>query len=314
MKLLPWAAEAAAAHSGIELAGIVDAAYRSSRLMLPRTAAGAAARRAFNPRGLVRISDRPPLLTTCGGVARRHRVPLLRSGAPGVNDPIFIDALAALRPDSALVLMVGQVFEPPLLSTCGAAANYHDGLLPAYRGVGATSWSVYRQEPQSGFSFNLLNEGIDAGPVLLQGSVDVRPGETTGQVERAKTQAARTHLKDVLALLLEGASGRQQRGDSSLFTRADLAAARAVGDSSKIEWNELRRRLRAFEEVQLGIDGEKLPVTAVRRGPRGPGKGLVFATADGVLAAPTRIKHMPPLLYRVEERRAAGSDRERQAL
>ena len=296
-KLLPDVANAVAAHGGVELVAVADAGHGSSRLRVPRAALSRTARWAFNRRSFEQIADRPPLLASPPNVARKHHVALLRSGVRGVNHPTFVNSLQSLRPDATLVLMVGQIFRPRLLTACGVAVNYHDGLLPAYRGIGATGWSVYHGHSRSGFSFALLGEGVDSGPVLLQGSVGVRPGETAGQVERAKTAAAGTKIGDLLELLASGTDGEPQRGEAMLFTRADLAGIRAVGDPGKIEWSELERRLRAFDEVHLELDGVRWPVTALHRGPR---HSLEFATADGVIAAPLRIRHLPPSVHRLQ--------------
>ena len=296
-KLLPNVANAVGAHGGVELVAVADAGHGSSRLRVPRAALSRTARWAFNRRSFEQIADRPPLLASPSSVARSHHVPLLRSGLPGVNHPAFVRSLDSLRPDATLVLMVGQIFKPPLLAACGLAVNYHDGLLPAYRGIGATGWSLYDGQARSGFSFALLGEGVDNGPVLLQGVVDVRPGETAGQVEREKTAAAGTRIGDLLDLLVDGAGGEPQSGKATLFTRADMANIRAVGDPRTVEWEELERRLRAFDEVHLELAGVRWPVTALERDARG---SLEFATADGVTAAPLRIRHVPAAVYRLQ--------------
>ncbi len=299
-KLLPRAADAVAARRGVELVAIVDAAYGHSRLRAPRAVLSRVGRWAFNRRSFPQIADRSPIFATAAGVARRHGVPLLRSGGPGVNDPAFVRSLEAVAPDATLVLMVGQIFKPPLLAACGTAVNYHDGLLPAYRGVGATGWSVYHEQPRSGFSFSLLAEGVDDGPVLLQDAVEIRPGETAGQVERAKTEAAGARIDEMLGLLLDGADGAEQSGEAATFTRANLAQMRSVGDPGTFEWRELQQRLRAFDEIHLRLAGETWPVTALERGERG---GLTFTTADGVVATARRVRHFPPALQRLRSMR-----------
>jgi methionyl-tRNA formyltransferase len=301
VKLLRTALDVASRRSDIEVAGIVDAAkHGPPPLRLPRVLASEVARRAFNPLTSTQITDRPPLLATCAGFARLYRVPLLAPRGLTVNDPSFVGALqSSLRPDAAIVLMVGQVFSHPLLSACGSAVNYHAGSLPDYRGVGSTAWSVYNGESRSGFVYNRLSEGLDEGPVLLQGSVEIPPGTTAAQVERAKTERASARIGEAMDLLVAGAPGYEQRGEAAMFTRADLAAIRAVGDPSTLTWAELQRRLRSFEEVELHLRGERWAVTRVRRLRKCRGHPrLAFATADGIAAEPTRFRHLPLSIYR----------------
>jgi methionyl-tRNA formyltransferase len=218
-----------------------------------------------------------------------------------VNDPGFVEALrSSVRPDAAIVLMVGQVFSRPLLTACGVAVNYHAGSLPDYRGVGSTSWSVYNEEPRSGFVYNRLTEGLDEGPVLLRDSVEIPPETTAAQVERAKTERASARFDEALDLLMAGVPGYDQHGEAVMFTRADLAAIRTVGDPSTLTWAELQRRLRSFEEIELDLCGERWKVTRVRRlRGRRRHRRLAFVTSDGVAAEPTRFRHMPRSIYRV---------------
>lgn len=196
--------------------------------------------------------------------------------------------------------MVSQIFEPPLLEACGDPANYHNGLLPAYRGLAATAWSVYDGVPRSGFSYHRMVEQVDAGPLLVQGAVDVSRAAGTATVERAKTRHAAASIDTALRLLVERDPGSPQAGEPSTFTSADRAAIRIVGDPSGVAWDELERRLRAFELVELELAGRRWEVTALRRvagRPRHP--ALAFTTVDGVRAEPSRFVHLPLALHRV---------------
>ena len=69
--------------------------------------------------------------------------------------------------------MVGQIFRAPLLDACRRPINYHDGLLPNYRGVAATGWSIYRGESQSGFTFHRMASGSTGARSCVQGRVQV---------------------------------------------------------------------------------------------------------------------------------------------
>ncbi len=178
--------------------------------------------------------------------------------------------------------------------------NYHAGSLPGYRGVGSTAWSVYNGDPRSGFVYNHLRDELDEGPVLLQGSVAVPPEATAAQVERAKTKRASAHIGEAMDLLVTGAPGNDQRGEAAMFTRADLAAIRAVGNPATLTWTELQRRLRSFEQIELHLRGEHWTVTRICRLRECRRRHhLAFTTADGVAAEPTRFKHLPLSIYQM---------------
>lgn len=298
MKLLRASLDAVAVQPDVEVAAIVDTANRPlTHLRLLRQLATVVAQRAFNPTTAKRIGDRPFPLATPARLARRHRVPLFAPGTNGVNDPALVKSLRSLRPDGSIVLMAGQVFDKPLLDSCGSIVNYHDGFLPAYRGVGTTAWSVHNGEAKSGFVFNRLVAGLDEGPILLQGSVDIPPGAGTAEVERAKTAKATGYLRQALDLLRDDAHGQEQDGAVRMFRRGERANIRRVGDPSKLTWGELQRRLQAFEEITLELAGQPWPVTRLRRMEE-LDRRLGFVTADGVVAAPDRIRHLPPAVFR----------------
>lgn len=298
MKILRASLDTVAARPDVEIAAMVDTANRPpTHLRMLRQLGTTAAQHTFNPMTAKRIGDRPSPLSTPTRLARQRRVPLLAPGAAGVNDPALVKSVASLRPDGSMVLMVGEVFDDPLLHACGSIANYHDGFLPAYRGVGATAWSVYNGEDRSGFVFNRLVPGVDEGPVLIKGSVEVPPGAGTAEIERAKTAKAAGHLDEVIDLLRQGAGGQEQNGVAGMFRRGERAAIRRVGDPSKLTWGELQRRLQAFEEITLELAGQRLPVTRLRRTGQIEGK-LGFVTADGIAAAPDRVRHLPPSMFR----------------
>lgn len=296
--LLAAILKTAAARPDIEVVAIVDAAYAApsaSPLRVPRALARWGALRAFNLNTRAEPSV-PVALSTCASLARRRRIPVLAPRRRGVNDQGFVGELAALEPDAAIGLMVGQIFRAPLLAACGMPINYHDGALPDYRGVAATSWSIYERASRSGFSFHVMTEDVDRGPILLQGAVTLGPRAALWPVERAKTRLASSQLDRLFDLLASGAgSTRGQVGPGSSFSRADLLAIRTVEAPSALTVEELELRLRAFETLELTLSGEPTNATALRRiGRRPRSRRLAFTSADGVWLEPSRIGHLPP--------------------
>jgi methionyl-tRNA formyltransferase len=195
--------------------------------------------------------------------------------------------------------MVDQLFRPPLLAASGEAVNYHNAVLPSHRGFGGPEFCVYQGERRSGFTFHRMIEGLDEGPILLPGFVAVAPGASADAVERAKTELACAEIDALLDAIVGREPGTPQGDDGATFTKAEVAAIRAVGDGSGHSFEELERRLRAFGVLEL-TDGEAtLPVTALRRS-----DDSELASADGVRFEATRILHLRPSLFRLY--RSAG--------
>ena len=58
------------------------------------------------------------------------------------------------------------------------AINFHDGPLPKYAGVHATSWALMNREKSHGVTWHLIGECVDAGEILEQHVFDI-PAEAT---------------------------------------------------------------------------------------------------------------------------------------
>jgi methionyl-tRNA formyltransferase len=241
--------------------------------------------------------------------ARGLRVPrgtsIIVPPARDVNHPEFVGLVRQeLRPDAALSLGCEQILGGDLLAALSRPVNYHTGLLPTYRGLRSTAWSLYKGEAVTGFSYHLMEEGIDTGPILVQRSIPIRPGSTPKELEWEKTRLAIEAMPKVLDALVSGDSGRPQTGTPSYFGMRDFLRVTSVADPATLSWKELEQRLHAFAVLTISIDGEPYPVTRLRRvgseHRRRP--ELAFTTLDGVLVEPSRLRYLSVPLYRAYQR------------
>lgn len=227
----------------------------------------------------------------------RAGVPLIVPPAGGVNDPAFVDWVARdLRPDAALSFYCLQIVRRPLLDACGRLVNYHDGRLPAYRGLHATSFSLYAGDPESGFTFHHMDEGVDTGDVLVEGAVPNDPKAGLWEIAGAKAAAAAAALPEVIDAIGRGDPGRPQEGEPGYHSRQDGEAMRDIPDPGALTADELMRRVRAFGWLDVVIDGRVRHMTRLRRAD--PGRPLTFRTADGATLAPDRLRGLPLRLQR----------------
>lgn len=298
---LEAAARGGTAAPGVTVAAVVDTAP------VPRGRPGALARRAAamalwslcgagSPAAPRRRVGAPLDLAR---IARRHGVPLVVPPERDISHPRLAECLVdEMGVTAALSLGCLQLFRRPLLDRLATAVNFHDGLLPDYRGLSATSWSVYRGEAASGFTFHHVSERLDGGDVLVEEALPVEPGSSVHDLLVAKARRAAARMDEVLAAVAEGRPGRPQEPGGRYFGRREREAIVRVGDPGSIDWPDLGRRLHAFDRVFLDLAGRSWEVTAVRR-VAGRGGPLAFTTRDGVRAEPVRFLHLPRPLYRL---------------
>jgi amino acid adenylation domain-containing protein len=122
------------------------------------------------------------------------------------------------------------------------AINFHDGPLPRYAGLHATSWALLNGETSHGITWHLMDEGVDTGHVLEQVDVEIRAEDTAFSLNVRCYEAAFqgfTALADRLAdpLWREGARP-QDRGARTVYGKFDKPFAGGF-----LRWSDGARRV-----------------------------------------------------------------------
>ncbi len=94
-------------------------------------------------------------------------------------DRMLVTALRAFDP--ALVCLAGfmRILSPEFLKEyAGRVLNIHPALLPSFPGLHAQKQALEYGVKISGCTVHLADEGVDTGPILLQGAVEVQEVDT----------------------------------------------------------------------------------------------------------------------------------------
>ena len=236
----------------------------------------------------------PRLVKLC----RTHGIPIIIPPNRDINHPDLKGQLQEFF--SSQIGFSGycpQILGSDLLNLFDSAVNYHNGLLPKYRGLRASAWSIYYRETESGFTFHYMTERIDDGRILLQRSLPVAPGVSYREVEINKALLARSCLDEVLEMVLTQEVGREPTGPESYFSSDAWRRLVTIEDPGKISAAELQHRIDCFEILNLKVEGEVYPVTEVVEDDGGARLG--FRTSDGASLRPKRFLYLPYSLYRL---------------
>lgn len=249
-------------------------------------------RDSFNPPGRSRLPVVPR--ARLHQIAGRLSVPVIVPPERNVNDPNFVEQLRnELQPTLALSLGCLQILRPELLAVFHMAVNCHDGYLPDYKGLNATAWSLYRRETRTGYTYHVIDSGIDSGPVLLQDSIEIRSEATVAEVGWEKTQRAAGEAGRVLDLMVARAEGAAQRKPGSYFSAADRRRICNIDNPAQLDSGEILHRLRCFGVLNVRLGRSIYEITALRQAD----SRLSFTTADGVTLDPYRMLWLPRWLY-----------------
>jgi methionyl-tRNA formyltransferase len=85
-----------------------------------------------------------------------------------------------------------RIIRPDVLDRYDAVYNLHPGLLPWGRGYYPVFWALWEGTP-AGATLHEVVAALDAGPIIDQVEVDVRPDDTGGSLH-ARVQAAERAL------------------------------------------------------------------------------------------------------------------------
>ncbi|NND60146.1 MAG: hypothetical protein HKN49_07740, partial [Gammaproteobacteria bacterium] len=186
--------------------------------------------------------------------ARRRRFQVVIPADGDINDAAFIDDLRdRFRPTVAISCICLSRFSPRLLASFDYAVNYHNALLPMYRGLRATAWSVYNNEKSTGYTYHLMDEALDEGAILKQESIPVHDNSTVIDLDLVKAEMAAQAVPEILNMIAARSAGHSQTGEGSYYSRKDAVTLQTIDDTTSVDSKEILRRLRAFGVLYLTI-------------------------------------------------------------
>lgn len=97
------------------------------------------------------------------------------------NSMETIDFMERRKPDVILISHVGLIKGDLLRVSRLGIINIHPGILPKYRGLRPVYWQLYNVDPV-GTTVHFVDEGIDTGPILMTGSIDINETDTLGTI------------------------------------------------------------------------------------------------------------------------------------
>lgn len=116
-------------------------------------------------------------------VALATRAPAVRDEAAGsgltvVEPDRLADVLSAGSVDVLFSIANERVLPDDVIGAVAHAVNFHDGPLPAYAGLGVTTWAIHAGEPAHGVSWHRMTAEVDNGEVLLADSFPIADDDT----------------------------------------------------------------------------------------------------------------------------------------
>lgn len=239
------------------------------------------------PSGRSRTPAPPPL----AAAARESGLPLFQPER--ISRPESVERLRREAPDVLVVISYGQILKQDVLSIPRlGCVNVHGSLLPRHRGASPVQAAILAGDETTGVATMLMDEGLDSGPVLMERSTPVRPGETAGELHDRLADLGAALLVETLVDLGSGRA-RPRPQDSARATFCGLVRK----EDGHIRWAEsaisIERMIRAYQPWPLAcclLPGRNGPLRAallkaeVVQGTVAP-PGTVLTASGGELVA-----------------------------
>lgn len=148
--------------------------------------------------------------------ASRHGIPTLVIPRKPYGDDLLaysqamLDAVSPHQPDLVLLAGFMSILADPFISTfAGRMMNTHPALIPAFYGKGAYGHHVHQAVLDygvkvSGASIIFVEEGVDTGPIILQGAVPVEDNDTVDTLSARVLAVEHRLFVEAVKLFAEG--------------------------------------------------------------------------------------------------------------
>lgn len=213
-------------------------------------------------------------------VADHIGVPLLRAWR--VNDEHTLLDLAGLDLDAAVMASFDQIIGARALAVPRQGwMNVHPSALPARRGPEPVYWTIADGDRIAGITMHRAVPKVDAGPVLMQRTLEVAADDTSGTLTRRLSDVGSAALGEAVGRLLAGEAGEPLDLTNSSY-------APSVGhrhlDSAPSVATALRMIRAGVPNMPAWttIDSHVVYVIAAHAGAPGQGQSSL-ALADGVI-------------------------------
>ncbi len=113
------------------------------------------------------------------------------------------ELLSVMEPDLICLAGYMRVLSPDFVAAYrGRILNIHPSLLPKFPGLHPQRQALEAGEKESGCTVHLVDENVDAGPIVVQRRVPILPGDTEETLaERILEQEHRAYPEAILRVL-----------------------------------------------------------------------------------------------------------------
>ena len=197
-----------------------------------------------------------------------------------INDKKFIHNIKNNNYDYAFSICCNQIFKNKLISSFHRVINYHSSILPKYKGLNSTLWSLLFREKYTGFSYHYIDNKIDNGCIIYQDKFKINYNHSYKKIEIFKTLLAKKSLQKVISLVTKNFNGNKQKKNGSYFGKNEIKKLITFKKIKNI--NNIKKIINIWGGIILIKKNKKYFITKISN------KGKIL-----------RISHYPVFIYKI---------------
>lgn len=166
------------------------------------------------------------------------------------NEDAVIDKLNMIQPEVIFTINSYKVLRSEFISSAKAGViNFHNSILPDYRGVNIPFWVIWNEENSHGITWHYINEKIDSGKIIHQEKFELRPKETYASIMLKCVKAGITSFGEVLNKVINnGQTGEEVKGEGRYYSRKMLPENEGLIDFTK-DFEEISKLVRGLNII-----------------------------------------------------------------
>ncbi len=243
------------------------------------------------PKGRGQVLSPSPVHIFAQGLGLEVRTP------QSMKTPEAIAGFEALDIDACVVVAYGQILKAAVLNHPPLGCfNLHASLLPRWRGAAPIQRAIMAGDAFTGVEVMRMSEGLDEGPILLSGRVEITPEDTAGTLHDKLATLGAALLPTALAAIARGGAVEQAQTGEPTYAR------KITSEEARIDWSrgapDLDCHIRglspfpgAWTTMTTGKGEQRVKILMSRLTDEHSGEpagtlllgGLKVATGDGVL-------------------------------
>jgi methionyl-tRNA formyltransferase len=115
--------------------------------------------------------------------------------------------------------------------------NMHGALVPEYRGIHGGTWAIINGEKFHGFTIHIVDEGIDSGPVLFQGRVEMMLEDDVHSIRKKIFELFKSKIEIVFRQFLNNEITPQLQDEGKVKYVCRRSKQDGLIDWNQTSWN-----------------------------------------------------------------------------